>query len=129
MCNPFRVGLPGAAFPRVRSCVATLGCDVKPLRGTEGLQATENVWGVQNSIETRQLEWFAVQRAFTGLHITLSIRIADLHLGLVLGFQRDVPELDPLVAAGLDVEVFDRLELFDRDRHQAGARGAESGRA
>ncbi len=27
VCNPFRVGLPRAAFPRVRSCVATLGCD------------------------------------------------------------------------------------------------------
>ncbi len=33
-------------------------------------------------------------------------------------FQRDVAELDPLVAAGLNVELANRLELFERQRRQ-----------
>ena len=38
MCSPFRAGRSRAVFPRVRSCVATLGCDGSPLRGAEALQ-------------------------------------------------------------------------------------------
>ena len=33
--QPLQGWIGGGHFPRVRSCVATLGCDVQPFRGTE----------------------------------------------------------------------------------------------